>query len=165
MSGARVTTLVLKDVVEISEARVALETSAARLVASRLSAISLVETQKTLKRLAVAVRTRRWVSIVNADADFHRSIITATQNGRLFHFWQLLDSQLRLYLSYRAPEAYELTGSLVDAHEALFKAIHTGYPDQAAQAFASHIMERTSKRLELWKQAPSFVGRDVKDTG
>ena len=154
MSGARVMTLTLKDVREIGGARIALETHAAREIAAATDTPDLVDAQERVERLSAATREHQLVDIIDADVRFHRSIVAATRNGRLLQFWQNLEPQLRLFLSYHAEEAYDLVG-LVDAHRALLEILRTGNADRAADAFKSHIAERTNRRESFWKEVTS----------
>jgi DNA-binding GntR family transcriptional regulator len=151
MSGARVTLLELRDVREISEARLALETFAARVV-SVGSDVALPESERSLERLTRAVRERRWVEIIDADISVHRSIIAATQNSRLRQFWDELETQIRLYLSYHAEDAYDLD-HVVGAHQALLAAVRSRDPERAAAAFRDELIRRADVRLALWKRA------------
>jgi len=150
MTGVHVTILTLQDVQEIAEARIALEVYAARLAASSPSS-KLSGPLDELNRLTEAVKARRWADIVDADIGFHRSFMAATGNSRLLQFWSSLEGQIRLYLSYHAEEAYELTG-LVDAHKVMLRAVRSRSPERAAEAFRIHIAQRTARRLELWRQ-------------
>ena len=151
MSGARVTTLEQQDVREISELRIALETFAARAAAAAPDA-AVQDAARALEMFAAAIRAKRWVDIIDADIRFHRSIITATGNTRLRQFWDQLEPQIRLYLGYRAEEAYDLTTTIRN-HEALLAAVRSGDPDRAAEAFRAEIARRTGVRLALWRAA------------
>lgn len=150
MAGARVTMLTVQDVREIGESRIALETHAARLAAASAQS-SPPEAVSNLSRLAAAVKARRWTDIVDADVGFHRAFVAATGNSRLLQFWQGLEGQIRLYLSYHAREAYDLE-TLVDAHRKLLRAVESKHPERAAEAFRSHIVERTKWRERVWRQ-------------
>ena len=149
-------TLGPRDVQEISEARIALETFAARTVAAR-SEPSLAEAEESLARFAGAIKARTWVAVVDADVRFHRSIVVATGNSRLMQFWSDLEPQLRLYLSYHAEDAYDLP-HVLDAHKNLLAAVRSGHPARAAEAFRAEIIERTGRRLAFWTKA---ARRDV----
>ena len=83
---------------------------------------------------------------------FHRSIIAATRNGRLRQFWDELEPQIRLYLGYRAEEAYDLSITLRN-HEVLLTAVRSRDPDRAAEAFRAETVRRTDVRLAPWKRA------------
>lgn len=159
MAGARVTTLTLKDVREIGESRIALETYAARLAAASPQS-NPREAVENLSRLAGAVKELRWANIVDADVGFHRTFIAATGNSRLLQFWQSLEGQIRLYLSYHAREAYDLK-TLVNAHRKLLRSVEARNPDRAAEAFRSHIVERTQWRERVWSQLTGAEKNDL----
>lgn len=159
MSGARVMTLEARDAREICEVRIALETSAAWIVAAS-PAPNLDKAEDSLKRLAAAVRGRRWVELIDADLQFHRSIVAAAGNNRLMQFWNDLENQVRLYLSYRAEEAYDLD-HLLEAHETLLAAVRTHDPAHAAEAFRAGLSKRADRRLTFWTQVPQRDRRPV----
>ncbi len=154
MAGAYVTTLSLKDVEEIAEARIGLEMYAARL-ASSSPRPNLRDAEESLRRLTSAVRGLRWADVVDADVGFHRGVVSAAGNSRLLQFWQGLEGPIRLYLSYHAQEAYE-PENLVEAHAVLLRAVRSADPERAARAFRAHITQRTARRVEIWKKV---VGR------
>jgi len=149
MSGARVALLSQGDIEEITEARLAVEVLAARKLTVSNDEPKMAATQARLRDLIRAAKSSAWVNIVDADVGFHRSIVEAAANGRLFRFWEQLEGQLLLFLSLHADEAYPID-EFAREHEILVDAIRSGDPDVTAEAFERHIRSRMDVRERLW---------------
>ena len=153
MSGARVVVLSHADIEELTEVRCAIEVFAARKLVASNDDAKMATIQAKLHDLGSAAESGVWSNIVDADVRFHRSIVEATANGRLLHFWREVEGQLLLFLSLYAEDVYQIN-ELAREHALLVDAILSRDHETVARAFESHIRSRVDLREELWSGKP-----------
>ncbi len=149
MSGARVVVLSHRDISEIAEVRVAIEVRAARKVVLLNDDQRTEQIELMLRNLIHTRQSSSWSALANADVQFHRSVVSAAANTRLLRFWDQLEGQLLLLLSFHAEDVYQ-AHDVAREHEVLMNTLRSGNPDMAAEAFEQHIVSRMQVREQLW---------------
>ena len=123
---------------QLMEARTALEITCARLAAQRATPDQLEKMSSSLEEFEEGVLTGDVARMVDADLEFHTTLIQATQN---LIFLQMLNPINELLLEGRrrttaAPEAAALVSK---GHRAIYEAIAAGDGERAEQAMAQHL--------------------------
>ncbi|GAB2692744.1 FadR/GntR family transcriptional regulator [Nocardia thraciensis] len=126
------------DIVTVIEARIAIEAEAAALAASRRTPADL----RAMWR-ALAARAEATVSVeelVDADADFHRAVVTAAHNDVLTGMFDAFVPRLRRAMIDML-RLRPLPDERADhaAHEVLLDAVRARSPEAAASASRVHL--------------------------
>lgn len=127
-----------EELVEIMEARTAVEETLAGLAAERGSPeeISGIESTVTQMRDAIAAGA----SILEADMSFHLAVAAAAHNEVLRNAVQLLRNITRQWLKYKV-QMPNVAESVLKRHEAVYRAIASGKPNAARLAMRKHLEE------------------------
>lgn len=127
-----------EELVEIMEARTAVEETLAGLAAERGSAeeISGIESTVTQMRDAIASGS----SILEADMNFHLAVAAAAHNEVLRNAVQLLRNITRQWLKYKV-QIPNVAASVLKRHEAVYRAIASHKPNAARLAMRKHLEE------------------------
>lgn len=127
-----------EELVEIMEARTAVEETLAGLAAERASReeISRIEMTVTQMRDAIAAGT----SILEADMSFHLAVAAAAHNEPLQNAVQLLRNITRQWLKYKV-QMPNVAASVLKRHQAVYRAIASGKPNAARLAMRKHLEE------------------------
>jgi DNA-binding GntR family transcriptional regulator len=136
--GYRVTPVTDKDLDEVHQLRVMLEVPAVRQLAQR----DLGEHAEMLRghasRCTQAAEDGAMTVFLEADRDFHLSMLGLLDNGRLVQLVEMLRDQTRLYgLRTLAKEGKLVATSL--EHFGLLDAVLAGDPDRAAEEMVKHL--------------------------
>lgn len=136
----KVRTLTEQDFDEIRDARIALESMAAR----RASARWTPEASDFMERnIARQERASTLAELSHLDVEFHEFVVRMASNKRLLGLWQSIRWQFEMCLAsthrlqqqlYFKP--HQIT---VSAHRFLLAALASGKPDVASQKMAAHI--------------------------
>lgn len=138
--GTSVVRLSSTDVREIYELRLALETRAVRVIATRHRKADLRELRRLSERLERAAADGDVGAVSRADLAFHEAVCRLTGNRRLHAVFvrhvPLLAALIRLDEQlYRAP------GTIVEQHRPLLAAMEAADTDAAVALFERHIDE------------------------
>jgi len=138
--GALIIPITARDMRDVLEARLLVESWAVSVVAGGRGRESLVETLRSLlDRLERAAGEQMVLEYQEADRSFHEAIVAATENGILDVFYQSLrDRQLRMGAVALAKHE-ERHGSIVDEHLQITDAISRGDVDDAISIVRIHI--------------------------
>lgn len=129
-------------VYEMLELRRALEVESASLAAQRARTEDLEKIRIALEKMSVS--TTDVEAGIQADVQFHRSIVEATHNTLFIQLIQTLaehmEDTIRATRRHRfaEPGRHEET---FDEHKAIYLAIATGEQDKAKQLMEAHIMQ------------------------
>ena len=138
----RVRTMTAKDFDEIMEARVALESMAARRAAARWTAEDSAAVEKNL---AAQMRASTLAELSGLDVDLHEYIMQRGGNERLLRLWQGIRWQFEMCLAgtHRLQDklAFNPRRLTVDSHRRLLAALASRKPEVAARTMAAHISE------------------------
>jgi DNA-binding GntR family transcriptional regulator len=136
--GFRVTPVTDKDLDEVYQLRLMLEVPAVRQLAQRDNADHAEMLRGHARRCTQAAEDRDMTVFLEADRDFHLSMLGLLENGRLVQLVEMLRDQTRLYgLRTLAEEGKLVTTSL--EHFDLLEAVLSGDPDKAAAEMARHL--------------------------
>jgi DNA-binding GntR family transcriptional regulator len=139
-SRTRVRSLTARDFEEICSMRIALESLAARLAASKWTAHYSQAVEENLGRQE---RAGTLGELSRLDVELHASVVNLTGHRRLIASWQGIRWQFEMCLAYthrlQQTLAFEPRRITVDSHRRLLAALASGDPDLAARTMASHI--------------------------
>jgi len=157
--GASVREVSEDDVAEIYDLRLALERLAIEQAVRKAGPSEIGDIEAVLRRFAAMPRaelTRRVVAEI--DVDFHDAIFRAAGSWRLYRAWEMLRSQLMLFLMLRDALPADYPDSWYRDHRRLVDVIRAGDPDAARAALEGHIngaRERLLATLRAaWSAAP-----------
>ena len=127
-----------KEITDIFDVRAALESLAARELATRPDRADLVA---ELRR-AVA-EMQRWAASnledrIEADLTFHRTMCHLTGNDTLLHSWSSLEGSIRMSIMYAGVDR-ALKNMDVKRHSDIVDAIESGDADKAAATVREHM--------------------------
>lgn len=135
--GARVRKITAEDLIEIYPIRAALEGVAAREAARRIDDDTLQRLNDCLERMRQAASNKDRDAHIDADVQFHRTIVEASQNRMLLQMWlsTSLSSSTMVSVALTQRSLMELANRHVDIIDALRK----GDPALAEATMRSHI--------------------------
>jgi len=129
----------LDNLEKVVEARLAIETFAAALAASRRTEADLRAMDLQLDRFREAIRSEDLSALVLADVEFHAAIVMAANPVLAFaldSLGTLVINSRQLSLSNRQRHP-----GVLSRHEAIYEAIALGSPDLASNAMADHLSD------------------------
>ncbi len=135
--GWTVVQLTLKDTWELYTLRNELEGFGARLAAESVTPEKAQRLRETLRKLAIAVNSKNFTSITEADFVLHKTIIQLSEHSRLENQYRLIEQQIRLYITC-CDSLLQDQAVLVEEHEPLVEAICSGNGTVAEQAARQH---------------------------
>ncbi|MGO2746637.1 GntR family transcriptional regulator [Microbacterium sp.] len=131
--GMRVNVIGPEHVADVYDARLAIETQAARLII-KAGETSVVDALETAYAYLVSVSDGEdAVAIGDADLDFHRLLVDSAGSRRLSHYMATLVIETRI-ASFSDPNGYTVRRSISPTYRRLLDALATG---DAAEAFAA----------------------------
>jgi DNA-binding GntR family transcriptional regulator len=136
--GAIVTELTRDEFIDAYQVREALETLAIRLAVPRLSEPDLGRLRELHQQMIEHARRDEVNAFFDANAAFHRFLVTASGNGKLDEMYRLLLDQTGRYLA----RSLALRGSLdksISEHSAILEAVEAGDAERAVDLLADHI--------------------------
>jgi GntR family transcriptional repressor for pyruvate dehydrogenase complex len=131
---------------EIFELRMGVESEAAALAAARCSRSDLASLRRILDRLAD--RSNSLEEGVEADIAFHQRIAELSKNKQILRFLDFLSSVLAEAIRIARTNSARQEGWSEVAHgehEAIFRAIASGDPDNARQALRHHLVQAQAR--------------------
>jgi DNA-binding GntR family transcriptional regulator len=154
--GATVRAISEGDVVDIYSLRLALERLAIEQAIRKAGPAELAEIEAVLDRFAGMRRaavTRRVVA--ELDVEFHDAIFRAAGSWRLYRAWEMLRSQLMMFLMLREGLPADYLDSWHRDHRLLVEVIRACDQAVAAAAIAEHISRARERLLATLRGAPS----------
>lgn len=139
-----------EEILDIYEARIALEVTAARLAAERLTPVDKLRLTKTAKLEAeTGDSPDRWA---DRNRDFHKAIWTASHNDTLIDLLDRLNLHLARYpvTTLAAPGRWK---EALEEHRSLVAAILDGDSALASKLAEQHFSRARDIRLKLWEQS------------
>ncbi|HLM31974.1 MAG TPA: GntR family transcriptional regulator [Solirubrobacterales bacterium] len=150
--GAIITELTRDEFIDAYQVREALETLAIRLAVPRLEQSDLARLRELHDRMVEHARRDEVKEFFDANAAFHRLLVTASGNGKLDEMYGLLLDQTGRYLA----RSLVLRGSLdrsISEHSAILEAVEAGDAERAAHLLADHIEVPQRVEEETGEQA------------
>ncbi len=144
--------------VEILDYRVAVESHAARLAASRRTDADLAELEASTNDLKSAVLRAAHLpteemdssilsTIVKADSRFHEALTAASKNRWLAE--AVKRARGELFSAQRASIYQHVVAVTIDDHERILEAIRRAQPEEAAEATRAHLEHGLSEVLDV----------------
>ncbi|PLS17491.1 GntR family transcriptional regulator [Bacillus sp. M6-12] len=141
----------LKDVKEIYECRIALESTAVTLAAQRATDKQLSVLEQILKDTAEAIKMEDKERIVACNVEFHECIIECSGNSRLKKLVEDLQSLTQFYrvLNIEGPNRAE---TILKGHTEIFRAIKNRDPEEASLKLTEHTREDLENIIKIIEQ-------------
>ncbi len=129
-----------RDIREIAETRIILETAAVDLIAERISDEQLAE----LRRLFEATLDQNTYSdyrlFLKRDNQFHLAIIRFTGNQRLLTIYEHLNAHMQIIRFRFAPKSQIRLGNTDEAHRRILEALEAHDARRAKEELTTHLM-------------------------
>ena len=144
MRGTYVSNMSIKDINDVYEIRISLDTLAAGLAAERISDEELEELQRLLVKVGNAIEENDMAKVVEADIEFHDVLYKASRNERLRNIINNLREQITVIrgVSMRYPGRLKDTQ---EEHRRLVESIAARDVEKSQEAARIHLenAERT----------------------
>jgi DNA-binding GntR family transcriptional regulator len=160
--GTYVSNMSIKDINDVYEIRISLDTLAAGLAAERITDAELEELQRLLVKVGNAIESNNMSKIVEADIEFHDVLYKASRNERLRNIINNLREQITVIrgVSMRYPGRLKDTQ---EEHRRLVESIAARNVEKSQEAARIHLenAERTlmtsmAERMETTDIESSF---------
>lgn len=137
--GAVVSELTVKDIEEVLEIRITLESAAARAAATKLTDQHIMELKSIDKQLDVAIELQDSVASFEADSRLHNLVLLAAGNSRSHRIINNLMGQIHRirFISGHKPGRINTT---VGEHKQIVRALLEMDPDKAEEAMRVHLV-------------------------
>jgi DNA-binding GntR family transcriptional regulator len=149
--GAEVVGLTARDVIDLFGARAALETYAARMIALRPAAETLIEMRRVLDlwphALDEDIEENRH-HLYALDRQFHWLIVNGAQNARIAQMYEWLSVPLGVVVIFE-PRVIDRAEINHREHLAIAHALEQGNPEEMAQAVNAHLTNSRDDILRL----------------
>ncbi|EMY35692.1 GntR family transcriptional regulator [Arthrobacter crystallopoietes BAB-32] len=123
---------------DLFEARIAVESHAARMIIDRNDDDAIAAVEKALARLKEAAEGDDARAIGDADLDFHLALVQAAGNAHLTQYMSTLVIETRL-ASYSSKEGYVVRRDVTPTYHAIVDALKAGDGDAAADAIREQL--------------------------
>ncbi|MGW3952309.1 GntR family transcriptional regulator [Streptomyces sp. NPDC004752] len=154
--GFRVRSGTAEDVVEIYEARIALESEAAASAALRATGLDLARLRRQHEMILAAGGSDGGAAARAASFRFHELLWLAGHNATINELLVKLTARLRIYDS-GPPSPFGGIEPLQHEHDLILNALHDHDPDRAREAARTHL------RRSLEQRITALVGGDGGD--
>ena len=124
------------DIADLFSMRTLIETEAVRRLAKATAPPG--RTEQAVRRLERFTEDASWNDVVEADLEFHRSLVAATQSPRLLRLFELLEDEIRLAIAQLRP-AYVSPTQLAREHRRLLTVIETRTAAEAVRLMQEHL--------------------------
>jgi DNA-binding GntR family transcriptional regulator len=145
--GSVVKQLSAKDIRDIYDVRVALESLAVRLAASRLADEHLEELEKHVNNYERSFETGDRTLGLEADLAFHELLLTASGNPVLLSMANNLVNRIQLFREVDWDQAIKRPS--LNGHRLILEALREGNGDKAAKLMSEHISRGIEKVLQV----------------
>ncbi|MFB5188803.1 GntR family transcriptional regulator [Alicyclobacillus fastidiosus] len=142
-----------EDAEEVYKLRALLEVGAVKMALPRVTPEVLQQLETTVQNFESARTSGDLRELIQADLDFHHTIVKLSGNSRLFEMYKSLDTQLGAMFIAVQSKAPERIGKLREMHQELIDALKSGDEEQVADAFAQHY-------LSAWRALQSMSGAE-----
>jgi DNA-binding GntR family transcriptional regulator len=137
--GATVCHPSLEEILAVYPVRAALEGTAGRLAATRITEEHFSRLQAALNAMVEAAQRRDRHAQSVANIEFHQVIFEASGNRTLLRLWQMM--RLPNWTFVTAVLSGHNLLDLAQRHQSLIDALRSGSPDEVEQAMREHIEE------------------------
>ncbi|NHM31398.1 GntR family transcriptional regulator [Bacillus sp. C11] len=141
----------LKDVRDIYECRISLESTAVALATVRVKSKQLQELDETLKATAVAIKDKDADSIIANNARFHELILQYCGNERLIKIVGDLKGLINYYRVLNI-QGTDRANTILKGHTQIFEAMKKRDPEKAADRLKEHTEEDLKNLIQVIEQ-------------
>lgn len=128
------------DIADIFQVRGALEALAARLLIEQDRAAEVrPQLDEAIARMTAA-ESADVGGRIEADLEFHRTLVRSTGNATLLYQWQALEGSIRMSIMFGGAKR-ATTNMGIDRHQAIVDAIGSGDADHAVHVIRAHMAE------------------------
>lgn len=153
--GAQVTEISLKDLDEIYELRLVLESLAGKKLIQQEDLICLQQMKDLLEVQKKLIEEKDAVKFIEADREFHLALIRAARNERLYKFYDSLRDHI-LRLGVEAVQTSGRMTKVIEEHKAIVNALESESYEKFTEAIKKHIKMTkfiVGKNLpNIWKE-------------
>lgn len=125
-----------EEVLDLFSVRILVETEVVRKVAQ--PRIRPKAAEQAVRRLELFAADAPWAEVVDADLDFHRALVAASNSPRLCRLFELLQDEIRLSIAQLKP-VYESPAALAREHRELLTVIESGNTKRAIALMQQHL--------------------------
>lgn len=143
--GAHVSTFTEQDLREIYECRLTIEIDASLKALNNMNDQDIQHLESIIDEMKLRIDDEKWTDLLDLDLKFHAHLVNLCGNSRLIHFYQLIQIQIRTFLS-RLSNHYDDRNALYLEHYELMAAIKTKNPQSVESMLREHIID-AGKRL------------------
>ncbi len=136
--GTCVAPIRARDVQEILQLRILLESYAAKTAATLLSTDELLEAKRILKEMEEAHAEDHLFESAEIGHQFHRLLLSKVDNHRLIGILHRLDKQYTRIRRYSA-DLHGRTAQSIEQHHQMLRALKAGDAEDVAQLMADHL--------------------------
>jgi DNA-binding GntR family transcriptional regulator len=139
--GAFVVELTQTDVIEIFEARKALELAAATTIRGSkrdLQSAAIARLRAIVARMPEHALSSNWTELARIDLEFHTSLVASTGNSRLARSYETLAAETRICLA-NLRDAYPAGYALVEEHERIVDLLEGDDAEELQKAIEFHL--------------------------
>jgi DNA-binding GntR family transcriptional regulator len=138
--GVFVATLTTEDIVDIYEARIAVERAAlTKLMTRRIDRSVLVQLQELIDEAARVRGQQPWDVVTSVDLEFHHAIVDASGSKRLARIWESLMVESRMCVAMLQSEYWNYQQRIEHDHRDLLDAIARGELQRASIHLEHHL--------------------------
>lgn len=138
--GTFVMTLSRDDVEEVYTLRADIEMRAVRRALQQLASDDFATLERLIESMMSAAEAKDMTALLEADIQFHRSIVEKAGWPRLRKFWESLHPQTLTLYTMTTLSHWSLV-SHAERHRPVLDALRTGDPDDATTAIQNHILD------------------------
>lgn len=142
--GLRVASVGEDRLADLFEARIAVESHAARLLIRNNDDGALTKVKAAFDQLSEAVKGTDARAIGDADLDFHFALVDGAGNARLTRYMSTLVVETRL-ASFSSQDGYVVRREITPTHRAIMAALESGDVEAATAAIAQHLTEAVAR--------------------
>ena len=159
--GTYVSNMSIKDINDVYEIRISLDTLAAGLAAERITDEELEELQRLLLKIGEAIESNSMANIVEADIEFHDVLYKASRNERLRNIINNLREQITVIrgVSMRYPGRLKDTQ---EEHRRLVECIAARNVEKSQEAARIHL--ENAERTLMISMAERTENADIQDS-
>ena len=136
--GATVTPFSVDDMFEVFEVRGTIESLAVRKALEHISEDALETLQASYDAMKAAAEDEDWRALVDADIQFHRTVVVLSGHELLLKLWDVCDIHIRRFLHTVHPHFFSLH-ELADIHVPLLEHLRAADEEAAVEGFSHHM--------------------------
>lgn len=141
-----------RDVFELYQVRLALETFAVRTACAEAADADIEALERLLDETGISDHNRRTEELLSLDERFHEAIMGLTGNSEMLRMLRNVNARIRYF---RWVDMEVRRRRTQEQHRAIVAAIASRDPDSAAQAMSDHIERRREEATQTIKEGLS----------